>query len=282
MTDAGKTASLLIYPDGDNWSPSPVQIAQQNALAGIGVSTPQIVVAQQQFVTNAAWGPINASFPFGGSYELVFSTPGTSSQISDVLVQHVDNAGNVLYAENFTVATGAIGNFNPVIIRGNLQGPKLIISGTTCSTAYITALGLINGPFNAGPLNMTVYGSSLPVSETRPKMVPSNVQGGIIQEIEGVSLAAGASQGPVPMPSYAGRAICDVFSPGTLGRMTIQGFRVSGGSTPQFTMRLNQIGTGSTAVNEIIIPQFFCTFLILNGDSVARTINAHAMAADYV
>jgi len=40
--------------------------------------------------------------------------------------------------------------------------------------------------------------------------------------------------------------------------------------------------TGSTAVNELIIPQMFTTLLLFNGDSVARTPTLNLVAADYI
>lgn len=278
----GKTSTVQIIPGSAQWSPSPAQIAQQNALAGIGTSVPRIVLATQIIGSNTAFGPFDVSFPFGGSYEIACDNLGINSQIADITVKHLDQNDVNIYTENYTVAVGAVGNNNPVIVRGNLQGSKLRITGLTCTSAYMNALGLITGPFTAGNLNLTVYATSLQIAETRPKMAPSNVQGGILQEIEGVALLAGASQGPVQMPSYAGRAIMDVFSPGTLARGTIQGFKVTTGATPQFTFRLNQIGTGSTQTTEIIIPQFFCTLLELNGDTVGRTPAVHVMEADFL
>lgn len=278
----GPTVQFFIIPDGTSWTPSPVQIAQQNALAGIGTSVPRIVLATQIIGSNTAFGPFDVTFPFGGSYEIACDNLGLNSQVADITVKHLDQNDVNIYTENYTVAIGAVGNNNPVIVRGNLQGSKLRITGLTCTSAYMNALGLITGPFTAGNLNLTVYGTSLQIAETRPKMAPSNVQGGILQEIEGVALLAGASQGPVQMPSYAGRAIMDAFSPGTLARGTIQGFKVVTGATPQFTYRLNQIGAGSTETKEIIIPQFFCTLLELNGDTVGRTPAVHVMEADFL
>lgn len=282
VTPVGTTATIAIAPFFKGLTVSPAVIAEQIFASGINSPVPTLVKAQQSFASNAAFGPFSIPLTTGGSYLISLNTTGSNSQISDITIDHLDINGTALYTEVFTVGVGGVGNFSPVIIRGNIQGTTLRISGTTCNIAFINGLGLITGPFTIGPLLMTVYTTPLAVAETRPKMVPSNTQAGFLQGFAGVALAAGASQGPVPIPAYSGRAIVDVFSPGTLARATIQGFAVATGATPQYTQRIIQVATGSTAVNEVVIPQRFTTLVEFNGDSVARTPGCNVMAADYL
>lgn len=282
VTPSGQQAFIAISPNTSLLTVSPAVIAQQIFNSGINSPVPTLVRAQQSIGSSNTWGPFLIPLTTGGSYIITANTSFTNSQVVDIFVEHLDSLGTVVYAENYTIGLGGVGNFSPVILRGNLQGTTLRISGQTCGLPYINALGLINGPFTIGPFVWSVYTTPLSVAETRPKMVPSNTQGGFLQGFAGVVLAAGASQGPVPIPSYAGRAIIDVFSPGTLARATLQGFTVAGAATPQYTQRIIQFNAATSVVNEIIIPQKFCTLVELNGDSVGRTPGVNIMAADYL
>jgi len=279
---AAASAIVQSTPAAVDSNVSPSQIAAQIALAGISSPVPSLLQAQQTIAPNTSFGPINVAFPNGGSYLIVLNTTGGNAQIADIGIAHMDGQGNQVYFEEFNVGVGTVGNGSPVIIRGNLQAPNLSITGLTCTLPFLNGLGLTNGPFTLGPLQLTVYSTALAVAEARPKMIPSNVQGGYLVGFQGVALAAGAQSGPLPIPAYSGRAIVDVTSPGTLARGTLQGFRVVTGATPVYTQRINQVTAGSTAVNELIIPQMFTTLLLLNGDSVARTPTLNLIAADYI
>ena len=196
ITAAG-SAIVQSTPGAVDSNVSPSQIAAQIALSGISSQVPALLLAQQTIAPNTSFGPINVAFPNGGSYLIVCSTTGGNSQIADIGIAHVDAQGNQVYFEEFNVGVGGVGNGSPVIIRGNLHAPNLVITGLTCTLPFLNGLGLINGPFTLGPLQFTVYSTALAVAETRPKMIPSNVQGGYLQGIQGVALAGrGRLAGP--------------------------------------------------------------------------------------
>jgi hypothetical protein len=205
-----------------------------------------------------------------------------AAAVADITVKHLDVNSNVVYSEIFTVAVGSIGNFAPVIYRGNLQANQLQISGQVCSQAYLTALPADNGPFTLTGLNMGVYSLGTALANTSPKMVPSNTTQGTLQSFQAVSLGAGLSGARVSVFSYAGRMKWDVFS-ATAGnaRAAINYFTVAGGATAQQVFRMQNDGTVSN-VQEWVSPAMLGIMQVTNEGAATASITSHATMVDYI
>lgn len=280
----GAPVSVSVEPWTEAFGASPSQIAQQIALSGVGSPVPKLISSAASVGgAGAAFGPLNFSFAIGGAYQLRFlPVVAANSCVADITVKHQDTDGNIVYTEVFTVAVGGIGNFAPVLFRGNLQANTLIVSGQICTQAYLTALPADNGPFTITGLSMAVYALGTSLANTSPKMVPSNTTNGILGAFQAVSLGAGLSGARVTMFSYGGRMKWDVFS-ATAGnaRAGISYFTVAGGSAPQEVFRMQNDG-GVTNVQEWVTPSMLGIMQPTNEGAATANITTHATMVDYI
>lgn len=284
LISVGSPVSVSAEPFTTAYGAPPSQIAEQIALSGIGTPVPQLIRNPNSVAAGGgAFGPLNFTFAVGGAYQLTF-TPvvAGAAAVADITVKHLDVNSNVVYSEIFTVAVGSIGNFAPVIYRGNLQANQLQISGQVCSQAYLTALPADNGPFTLTGLNMGVYSLGTALANTSPKMVPSNTTQGTLQSFQAVSLGAGLSGARVSVFSYAGRMKWDVFS-ATAGnaRAAINYFTVAGGATAQQVFRMQNDGTVSN-VQEWVSPAMLGIMQVTNEGAATASITSHATMVDYI
>lgn len=289
--DADKWILALVAPvsvSAEPWTEafgaSPSQIAQQIALSGIGSPVPKVIASATQVgIAGASFGPLTYNFTVGGAYQLRFlPVVAANACVADITVKHQDTDNNIVYTEVFTVAVGSIGNFAPVLYRGNLQANTLIVSGVVCNQAYLTALPADNGPFTITNLNMGVYALGNALANTSPKMVPSNTTNGILQAFQAVSLGAGLSGARVTVFSYAGRMKWDVFS-ATAGnaRASISYYTVAGGSAPLEVFRMQNDGKVSD-VQEWVSPSMLGVMQPTNQGAATANITTHATMVDYI
>lgn len=159
---AGPTITVTLVPGGTGF------FQNTNLPASVG-SVPA-------FNANTSWGPFTFNMAGAAAYTIAL-TPNVmaNSAATDITVQHLDASGNLILQEFF----GAIpcGTWIPAgtsavtLVRGNLYGTSIRISGQSASQAFVNALS---------PLAETVTGLSINVSSLphelaagAQKLVPS-------------------------------------------------------------------------------------------------------------
>jgi hypothetical protein len=284
VTDTGAVAIVQATPGATDSNVSPAQIAEQISLSGISSAVPQLISAPQLVAgVGASFGPTVFTFLTGAAYQLVL-TPNTPANAcwSDIRIEHLDSLGTSIYEEDFSVGLGSLGNFSPVIVRGNLVGRQLRISGTVATGAQINALPFGTGPFTGTGLIMGVYSLAQALSPPTPKIIPCNTTAGILQGFQALSLGAGLSSIVVPMFTYAGLAKWDAFS-ATAGnaRASIQFFKVATAATPQSVLRIQN--DGKVAMwEEIEMLGMLAGFQVTNQGAATANITSHVFAAEYI
>src|SRR5882724_894254 len=266
ICSASQAAALIKLPGGLNYAQGAAAIAAQIAASGLSSSVPtQISAPTLAGAAGNSFGPLPFTFPLGAAYELIL-TPSNpvNACISDILVEHIDASNNVLYSDQYTVGLGSVGNFSPVIVRGNLQSKFIRVSGRVATTAEINALPMGTGPFTATGLVMAVYSQAFALNPATPKIVPSNTTSGILAGFQATSLGAGLSSISVPVFSYQGAVNWDAFgATAGIARGAIQFFRVANGASPQGVFRIQNDGIVSKW-EEITLPGYFATFSVTN------------------
>lgn len=284
ITDTGKTAIVQSTPGATDSNVSPAQIAEQISLSGISSAVPQLIAAPVLVAgVGASFGPTSYTFPTGAAYQLVLTanTPANACW-ADLRIEHLDSLGTSIYEEDYSVGLGSLGNFSPVIVRGNLCGRQLRISGTVATGAQINALPFGTGPFTGTGLVMGVYAIAQALSPPTPKIIPCNTTAGILQGFQAISLGAGLSSIVVPMFTYMGRAKWDAFS-ATAGnaRGSIQFFKVATAATPQSVFRIQNDGKVSMW-EEIEMLGMLAGFQVTNQGAAIANITGHVFAAEYI
>jgi hypothetical protein len=283
ITDSA-AALVQSTPGATNSTPSAAAIAGQIALSGISSPVPQLIAAPVLVGgVGVSFGPTVYTFPTGAAYQLVLTANTPSNACwADIRIEHLDSLGTSIYEEDYSVGLGSLGNFSPVIVRGNLCGRQLRISGTVATGAQINALPFGNGPFTGTGLIMGVYAIAQALSPPTPKIIPCNTTAGILQGFQAISLGAGASSIVVPMFTYMGRAKWDAFS-ATAGnaRGSIQFFKVSSAATPQSVLRIQNDGKVSMW-EEIEMLGMLAGFQVTNQGAATANITGHVFAAEYI
>lgn len=280
---SGKVSSVTVSSSAQ-LSPSPAQIAAQIALSGVSSAVPALIAAPVLVAgVGATFGPTIYSFPFGAAYMLVCNanTP-TNACWADIRIQHLDTSGNVVYEEDYSVGIGSLGNFSPVIIRGNLEGNRLQISGTVATGAQINALPFGNGPFTGTGLILGVYSLAQAITPATPKIIPSNTTSGILQSFQALNLAAGTSSIVVPAFAYMGRVKWHTFSanPGN-ARASCQFFTVANGPSPNLVLRA-QNDAMDAKYDEVEFLGQLCGFQVTNQAAAAANITSSIVAGEFI
>lgn len=278
------SAVVQCTPGGLSTQASPAEIALQIAETGIGSPIPAVVAAPVQVATvGNPFGPTSYTFPIGGAYQLVLSAnnPANACMV-DLVINHLDALGNVVYTEDYTVGLGALGNFSPVIVRGNLEGKTLQISGQLATGAQINAYGFATGPFTGTGLVMGVYSLGQSLSPPTPKIIPSNTTAGILGAFQAVSLGAGLSSGTVPLFAYLGTVKWDVFTATAAnGRASIQFFKVATGTTAQSVFRIQNDGKVSDW-EEVECIGMLGALQVTNEAAGTVSVTSHVIAKEFI
>lgn len=283
ITAAG-TAIVQATPGATDSQVSALQIAEQISLSGISSAVPALISAPALVAgVGASFGPLTFTFPTGAAYQLVLTanTPANACW-ADLTISHVDSTGTTVYEEDYSVGLGSLGNFSPVIVRGNLVGRQLKISGTVATGAQINALPFGTGPFTGTGLVMSVYSLAQALSPPTPKIVPSNTTSGILAAFQALSLGAGLSSIVVPVFSYMGTAKWDVFTAvAGNGRASVQFFKVATAATPQGVWRIQN--DGKVAMwEEVEMIGLLGGFQITNQAAGTVSVTSHLVAKEFI
>lgn len=280
---SGSIASVTVSPSAQ-LSPSPGQVAAQISLSGLSSAVPSLISAPALVGgVGVTFGPLPFTFLTGAAYQLVFTanTPANAC-MADITIKHLDSAGTVVYEEDYTIGLGSLGNFSPVIVRGNLCGKTIQVSGTVATGAQINALPFGTGPFTGTGLVMGVYSLAQPLSPPTPKIIPSNTTSGILAAFQALSLGAGASSIVVPVFSYMGTAIWDVFTAvAGNGRASVQFFKVATGATPQGVWRIQNDGKVADW-EEVEMIGLLGGFQVTNQAAGVVAVTSHLVAKEFI
>jgi hypothetical protein len=297
------TQALVIIPEGGTLSPSPAQIAAQ--IAATGLATSALQTAQETSIPNniaatgvpavlssvigtigpiasgSAWGPITFTFTTGGAYQITFlPTVAGNTCISDVSVTHIDSGGSTTYQERFTISTaGGLGNLG-CIIRGNLYGNRIQVSGTTGTQAQVNAI-FASSPTVTG-FSANVYSRPY-VEDTVPKMLPLAFDGALLFN-SAVAIGASVSSLTIGvLQPYAGKAFCSIQS-GTGGGFNlatfIKSFQVA--VQPYVTWFPTVGGADTAGLDEFTLDTRIHLMQVTNLAAVAGTGSFSVTAEDFI
>jgi hypothetical protein len=265
-------------------------------------STPiPVLVAEETGLAAGAWGPFTVNVSSGGAYELaVFPAVSGDSGCTDITVQHMDTAGNLVYTDFFGavlcgVNSGALSGITmtaPTVIRGNLQGSQLVISGVTGASAFIrTVTGIVG--LNSSAVNINVYILPIGLTDPEPRMCNGSAQllplgstpGGILASLVSATVAFGGNVATAIVP-YSGPAVIHLRQTGVVAtptnlRLIMQGFTVGNGSgTPVWQLNYATQAPVIGYEFDADIPACLCTFAIFNQDGAqTATVTANLTAA---
>jgi hypothetical protein len=265
-------------------------------------STPiPVLVAQETGLAAGAWGPFTVDVTSGGAYELaVFPATSGDSGCTDITVEHMDTAGNVVYTDFFGavlcgVNAGALIGITmsgPTVIRGNLQGSQLVISGVTGASAFVRTVTGIAG-LNASAVDINVYILPIGLTDPEPRMSNGSAQlaplgntpGGILASFVSVSVPFTSNVVTAVVP-YSGPAVIHLRQTGvtttpTNLRLLMQGFTVgNGATTPVWQLNYATAAALLGYEYDANIPACLCTFAIFNQDAAQNaTVVANLTAA---
>jgi hypothetical protein len=263
-------------------------------------STPvAVLVAQDLNVGTGAWTMPDISVTSGGAYLIAIGAHTLANVvISDVTVQHVDVNGLVIYSDFF----GAVMNGNgipaqltlpnPTILRGNIYGSVLRISGLVATSAQINGIMGVAG-LVASNLDVNVYIIPINLSDPDPRMSNGGANfggatgispGSLLQVYNGTVIPFGTNTGINPIIPYSGPAkLCLRYSgalaTGVSLRITLNGWAISNYPNSIFSMNFSGAAQFVGEEFDINIPSCLVTTLIGNADpAVNATVNCTLVA----
>lgn len=234
----------------------------------------------------SSFGPTVISVPNGGLYLIrVGAVNPAQSMLCDITVQHIDTFGNVVYEDVFggvaagDILPGSVALLSPSLLRGNIYGSQLSITGTVSSAANLNAI-YSSSSISAAHMFADVYTLPLFLADPEPKV--SNgastfgsfvgpTPGGLLAAYNTPVLAPGATTGVVPIVPYSGPAIFTLEQAGVTTTpidclLSITGFTVANGANLVYTQvfRTQFANVGFAA--PLNLPACFNIFTITNLD----------------
>lgn len=261
-------------------------------------STPiPVPVGQSLNVPVGTWGPITLTVTSGGAYAIAIQahTPA-NIMLSDVTVQHIDYNGVVVFTEFFgAVPSGGVGSLflnlaAPTLIRGNIYGSQLKISGQVANTAYVQTLFTALSP-GASAADIFFYTLPNGIGDPDPKLsnggatlpnFANPTPGNILASFVSFAAAFGTNTGHVCCVPYTGPAVLHLQQQGVSTtpinlRCILQGWTVAGGATIpiwQQTYATTAIVVGEDF--DVVIPACLTTIEINNTDGAQNaTVNCN-------
>ncbi len=226
-------------------------IGHPDFLAAVSPAPPQFITALGPFGPGGAWGggPFNVQVPSGGSYHIaIFPNLNTAFMCTDVTISHLDSRGVPTHQDFFggvlagNGLPGLQGNCNAVILRGNIYGSTLQISGTAAASAFLNAV-IPGHAFVATGLTVNVYTTPFALADPQPHVAAAAADvnsfltvtpQGLLAVMNSPVVTHATSSAFVPVLAYAGPATLEIEQEGvTTGGnvlLNINGYAVAGGS----------------------------------------------------
>jgi hypothetical protein len=261
------------HPDFIQTSGTPIPVLTEK-VTGLGVGT---------------WSISDISVSSGGAYALtLFSSAFGDIACTDITVQHIDLSGTVVYTDFFGGVLASIDATvpfplkmpGPTMVRGNIYGNLLRITGQVANSAFLNGLPGIGGN-TACSLNMNIYVLPAGLGDPDPRM--SNGTGLVAAGINlpGAALmtlvAFGQIPGSVnfvPCVPYTGPSVFQFRQSGvtttpTNARLVLEGFTVAGGAAAPVWQQ-NYATTAALVGNNVDVDVPACLLFVslVNNDGV--------------
>lgn len=232
-------------------------IGHPDFLPAVSPSPPQFITGPGPFAAGTTFGPVLAAMPSGGSYLIdLFPTTEASFCIVDITINHLDQRNFPSYQDFYggviigNGLPGGAGNCQAAVLRGNVYGPTLQISGQVASSAFLNAV-IPGHAFVASALNrVNVYSTPFGMTDPQPKVTATAAAvqvgtglspQGLLATMPDVGVGVSTTTPAVPVLAYTGPAILDIVqafiaSPGN-AIFTINSWTVANGSAAPIAIR---------------------------------------------
>jgi hypothetical protein len=257
-------------------------------------STPiPVLVAQLTGLASGVWGGDSVDVSSGGAYLLSVAPSNVSDTgCTDITVNHYDVLGNLVYTDFFGgVVSGSfplgMPIYNgPTLVRGNIYGSVLKISGQTATTAFLNAvLSSSSAAASSVDINMYIIPNSL--ADPEPKVSNGNgdfatiggaIPGGLLISAPALSLGPGVTSGPFPVTPYAGPASLimnqtgDATTPNEL-ELKILGYTVAAGGTIVLEQSFRNAVVTQTYGYDLDLAAYLNIYEIINHDGAQTSVS---------
>ena len=238
------------------------------------------------FAAGAAWVAPAVNMPAGGSYHLVLR-PVTLADycVTDVIVGHFDSRGvsnfqdiygGVLFGQN---GGGNYASCGAAILRGNLFGVQLRLTGQTADSPFINAV-IPPGGFTATGFTIDVYSTPFALPDPLPKVtvttsnlhsLTSDTPQSSLANVRDLNVAASGSSFVEPVMAYSGPAVLEITQTGIAApanaQLVVNEYTVANGSgTPWTIRRVKGLATGQYYAFPVALAPLLRTFQFLNAD----------------
>jgi len=256
-----------------------------------------VLAATESGITPGAWGSYTVPCSSGGAYLIsLIGNAGIhlNAAWTDVQVEQYDIAGNLIGIDFFGgIPAGGcyIGDMicdGPVLIRGNIYGASLQISGTMGTPGALSSL-FTNSSTETSTLGFNVYILPNGFADPDPKVycnafgpysTDNNYPSLILAAQYNLSLTDGKSSDAILVGPYSGAAVLTLTQAGVTTtpsnlRCIIYGYSVANGSTPVFQQLYSTPAAEQAAVFPVNLPATICSITWHNADaSQTATVNS--------
>jgi len=258
-----------------------------------------VLVAQLAALAPGFWGTDTINVSSGGSYLMaVFPSDFSEIGCTDITVKHFDVDGNLVYTDFFGGVVA--GEFplgmpfynGPTVVRGNIYGSTLQISGQVAAAAFLNGV-LSSGAAVASSVDINFYVLPASLSDPEPKVSNGNgyfatlggaIPGGLLISANALVLGPGVTSGPFPVTPYSGPAALimsqtgDAATPNEL-ELKIFGYTVAAGGAAVITQSFRNATVTQTYGYELDIAACLNIYEIINHDGAqTATVNANLIA----
>lgn len=251
-------------------------------------SAPQLIGTTGPFAVNASWGPFTFNFGGAPAYTLAL-TPANPAQsvATDITIQHLDSQGNLVYQEFYGAIPAGVwapaGTSAVTLIRGNLYGTTIRISGLSASQAFGVAIAV--GAITVTGGSIGVYSVPDRLQAGAQRLVPAYSGAQLLTPGQlwfsgtvGLAVNAGATnnggivapcQGPVVASFRFTGAVAAPVNP----RLVLNFYSVQGGNvTPVAIMRIMSPTIGLETYTSLNFPAALCQLIYSNIDPTVQAI----------
>jgi hypothetical protein len=190
-----------------------------------------VLAAESATFAAGTWGPVTITCTSGGAYMIAVNaaTP-TDLGFSDFTVKHYDFKGNLVWTDFFgAVMFGApavlpVACNGPTILRGNIYGSTLQISGQVGNSGFLNGV-LGTAGFTASGMSFNAYILPNGLGDPDPKLSNGSVTldsvsvptpGGLLAFFYNETLTESTSTSINPIVPYSGEAILCLEAGGAL------------------------------------------------------------------
>ena len=250
-------------------------------------STPiSVLIAEETGIAVGAWGPYTVNVSSSGAYNLsIQAVTQADVLLTDVTIKHLDIAGNTVHSDFF----GAVMNGSglspglqlpaPTILRGNIYGSQLVISGKIATSAQCNSILNTSG-LVASVLDWYLYVLPNGLGDPEPRINSGlaelgsftySTPGGLLVSEIALAVALGTTSASFPLVPYSGPAALYLFESGLSttplnAQFHLNGYTVGGGNVPIYSQTYRTPADVTPYVFNIDLPQCLTILTIQNSD----------------